>query len=54
MVTAVQFMVYTGQLLNFDGTVRVYGTGRWLYLWINYHSLKIAHPKVITLCSSLP
>ena len=53
-VTAVQFTVYTGQLSNFDGTVRDYGTGIRPYLRINYHSLKISLPKAINLCLSLP
>jgi hypothetical protein len=54
MVMAVQFTVYIGQLSNFDGTVQYYGTGIQLYLLINYHSLKIALPKTINLCLSLP
>ena len=44
-VTAVQFTVYTGQLSNFDGTVRDYGTGIRPYLRVNYHSLRISLPK---------
>jgi hypothetical protein len=53
-VTAVQFTVHTDQLSNFDGTVRYYGTGIRPFLRINYHSLKIALPKAINLCLSLP
>jgi hypothetical protein len=53
-VTAVQFTDHTDQLSNFDGTVRYYGTGIRPFLRINYHSLKIALPKAINLCLSLP
>ena len=44
-VTAVQFTVYTGQLLNVDGTVRDYGTEIRPYLQVNYHSLKVSLPQ---------
>ena len=49
-VTAVQFTVYTGQLLNVDGTVRDYSTEIRPYLRVNYHSLKVSLPQPLT-CS---